>query len=105
MTNVVLSPEAESDLVRIGDYIASQSGSSKTALSTIRKIKDRIDELKQFPLIGKMLSAVVVVDTDYRFVGCGSYLVFYRYEDGNVFVDRILHGKQDYVSILVGEQY
>jgi len=103
MTNVVLSLEAEIDLVRIGDYIARQSGGSKAALNTLRKIKTRIDELKGFPLIGTPLSAVVSVDTDYRFFGCGNYLAFYRCENDNVFVDRILHGRQDYINILLGD--
>jgi plasmid stabilization system protein ParE len=97
-----MSPEAEADLVKIGDYIARRRGSPKTALNTIRKIKARIDELEDFPLIGKPLSAVVSTDTDYRFLGCGSYLAFYRYENDSVFIDRILHGRQDYVSILLG---
>lgn len=103
MANVILSPEAEKDLVKIGDYIARQSGRPKTALNTIHKIKARIDELKDFPLIGTPLSAVVAVDTDYRFLGCGNYLAFYRYKNGAVLIDRMLHGRQDYISILLGD--
>jgi len=103
MANVILSPEAEKDLLRIGGYIARQSGRPKTALNTIRKIKTRIDELKDFPLIGTPLYAVVAVDTDYRFLGCGNYLAFYRYENGTVFIDRMLHVRQDYISILLGD--
>ena len=98
-----MSPEAENDLERIGDYIARQSGSFKTALNTIRKIKDRINDLKKFPLIGKRLSSIITIDTDYRFLGCGSYLAFYRYNNDDVFIDRILHGRQDYISILLGD--
>ena len=101
MDNVVMSPEAESDLERIGDYIARQSGSPKTALSIILKIRTRIDELKEFPLIGKQLSSIIAADTDYRFLGCGSYLAFYRYHNGEVLIDRILHGRQDYITILL----
>jgi plasmid stabilization system protein ParE len=103
MADVFLSPEAEMDLERIGDYIARQSGSPKTAFNTIKKIKTRMVELEAFPMIGKPLSAVIAADTDYRFLGCGSYLTFYRYKNGNVFIDRILHGKQDYISILLGD--
>jgi len=29
-------------------------------------------------------------------------LAFYRYENDNVLIDRILHGRQDYISILLG---
>jgi plasmid stabilization system protein ParE len=31
-----------------------------------------------------------------------SYLVFCRFENGSVLIDRILHSRQDYVSILLG---
>ena len=102
MANVVISPEAERDLVRIGDYIARQSGSARTALNAIKKIKARIDELENFPLIGTPLTAIASTDTDYRFLGCGTYLAFYRYENGTVLIDRILHGRQDYVTMLLG---
>ena len=103
MANIFLSPKAEMDLEQIGDYIARQSGNFKTALNTITKIKNRIDELEVFPLIGKPLSAVVAVDTAYRFLGCGNYLAFYRYEHNHVFIDRILHSKQNYILILLGD--
>ena len=103
MVNVVMSPEAESDLERISDYIARKSGNSKTALNVIRKIKKRIDELNEFPLIGKLLSSLISVDTDYRFLGCGNYLAFYHYHNNDVLIDRILYGRQDYMSILFGD--
>ena len=103
MANLVMSPEAENDLIRIGDYIARQSGSPKTALSIIWKIRTRVNELKEFPLIGRQLSSIIAVDTDYRFLGCGSYLAFYRFHDEDVLIDRILHSRQDYVSILLGD--
>jgi len=103
MANVVISPKAEKDLEQIGDYIARQSKSLKIALNTIQKIKTRINDLKNFPLIGKPLSSIITVDTDYRFLGCGSYLMFYRYHNDDALIDRILHGRQDYIAILFGD--
>ena len=35
-----------------------------------------------------------------RYVKSKSYLIFYRYENNQIFVDRIIHGKRDYISIL-----
>jgi len=72
-------------------------------MGILRNIKARVDELENFPSIGSPLSAVVAVDTDYRFLGCGNYLAFYRYANDNVFIDRILHSRQDYISILLGD--
>jgi len=102
MANVVMSPESERDLERIGDYIVIQLKSPKTALNTIREIKARINQLEEFPLIGTPLSAIVAVDTDYRFLGCGSYLAFYRFKNDTILIDRILHGRQNYVAVLLG---
>jgi len=103
MANVFMSKEATMDLEQIGDYIAHQLKSPKSAHNTILKIKDRIEKLEDFPLIGTPLSAIVATNIDYRFLGCGSYLAFYRYINGDVFIDRILHGRQDYISILLGD--
>ena len=103
MANIFMSEEAIKDLERIGDYIAHQLKSPQAAQNTIRKIKERIGRLGDFPLTGRPLTAIVAVETDYRFLGCGSYLAFYRLQSGDVLIDRILHGRQDYISILLGE--
>ena len=103
MANIFMSEEAIQDLEQIGDYIAHQFKNHKSALNTIRKIQERINQLEDFPLTGIPLSAIVATQTDYRFLGCGSYLAFYRPKNGDVLIDRILHGRQDYASILLGD--
>jgi len=103
MADIFMSEEAVRDLERIGDYIAHQFKSPKSAQNTIRKIKERTGRLEDFPLTGTPLSAIVAVKTDYRFLGCGSYLAFYHPKNGDVFIDRILHSRQDYISILLGD--
>jgi len=103
MASIFMSEEAIRDLEQIGDYIAHQLKSPKSAFNTIRKIQERINQLEDFPLVGTPLSAVVATHTAYRFLGCGSYLAFYRYLDGDVLIDRILHGRQDYIAILFGD--
>ena len=103
MANLVMSREAENDLIRIGDYIAQHSGSPKTALSIIGEIRTRVIVLKDSPLIGRQLSSIIAIDTDYRFLGCGTYLAFYRFHHNDVSIDRILHSRQDYISILLGD--
>jgi len=102
VANVFMSVEAERDLEQIGDYIAEQLKSPKAALNTIMKIKDSINKLADFPLIGKPLASMANVDTDYRFIVCGNYLAFYRPQNGNVYIDRILYGRRDYLTILFG---
>jgi len=45
----------------------------------------------------------VEIETDYRFLVCGNYLVFYRTEADSVFVDRVIYGRRDYIKILFDE--
>ena len=40
----------------------------------------------------------------YRYLVCGSYMVFYHIHIEEVMVDRILYGRRDYLSILFGEE-
>ena len=101
MANIFMSRGSIKDLEKIRDYIVYQFKSPGSSRNVISKIKERIDILKDFPLIGSPLSAVVAIDTDYRFLNCGNYLAFYRHVNGDVFIDRILHSRQDYITILI----
>jgi len=103
MAKIVMSEEAARDLVQIGSYLNEHYKSPRTARDTIQKIKNRMNELESFPYIGKPLSALIDFETDYRFLGCGGYLVFYRTHNRDVFIDRIFHARQDYISILIDE--
>jgi len=59
--------------------------------------------LEDFPDSGAPLSSITVVPNDYRFLVCGSYLVFYRHEAENVYIVRVLYGRRDYMKILFGD--
>lgn len=39
----------------------------------------------------------------YRYVICGSYMVFYHFNADTVFVDRVLFGRRDYMALLFGD--
>ena len=102
MVSIKYSRAAMRDLEQIGDYIVMEQKSPVSALATVRRIQDSIDRLEYAPHIGSPLSARYANVSDYRYLVCGSYLVFYREQSGLVYVDRILHGKRDYLSILFG---
>jgi plasmid stabilization system protein ParE len=40
----------------------------------------------------------------YRYVVCGSYLIFYHTADYAVHIDRVLYGRRDYMAILFSDQ-
>jgi addiction module RelE/StbE family toxin len=102
MFRVRYSGAANRDLTQIGDYIADELKNPRAALSTLNRIQDAIDKLSEFPLMGAPLSCVTGVDTDYRFLICGNYLAFYRPQEDEVLIDRILYGRRDYLTILFG---
>ncbi len=103
MYKLKISPAAKDDLAEIKAYIAQELCNPQAALDLVFKIAKKIRGLSEHPAIGARLSSVVDVQTDYRFLVCANYLIFYRYEDEIVFVSRILYGRRDYTHILFGD--
>ena len=103
MIKLKISPKARDDLAEITDYISQELCNPKAALSLVSKITKKIRGLIEYPEIGAPLSSVIDIVTDYRFLVCANYFIFYRYEDGIIFVLRILYGRRDYTHILFGD--
>ncbi|GHV83577.1 hypothetical protein AGMMS50212_09280 [Spirochaetia bacterium] len=95
-----ISPEAQKDLQEIKTYISEDLSSPQAANNTVAKILNSIKNLKQMPNVGTRLSSKFDIETDYRFLACGTYLAFYRCENKTVFIDRIIYGRRDYIKIL-----
>ena len=103
MTNLRISAAAQSDLMEIKHYIAKELENPTAALSVVRKITQDIRRLREYPLIGTPLRTVADVETDYRFLTTGNYLTFYRIYGKNVYVERVLYGRSDYLRVLLGD--
>jgi plasmid stabilization system protein ParE len=100
MNKIHYSPEARSDLVAIKDYIGVELANPGAADNTLVKITKKIHSLKQFAEIGSPLSSIIDIDSDYHFLVCGNYLVFYRVVETDIYINRVLYGKSDYLAIL-----
>jgi addiction module RelE/StbE family toxin len=96
------SPASLQDLVQIGDYISEELQNPSAAFRLVANIQNAIDKLVDFPQMGTPLSSRYEDVGDYRYLVCGNYLAFYREDAENVWIDRILYGKRDYVNILFG---
>ena len=94
------SPESRRDLNDIWDYIVSELQNRSAAERVINRIIDAVDPLKNFAEMGTPLSSIADIGTDYRFLVSGNYMVFYRVQDSDVYIDRILYGRSDYMSVL-----
>ena len=103
MARIEYSPIALLDIEQIGDYIEQEHMSPVAAYNTVNKIQDSIDNLLVFPLMGVAMSSIVNINTDYRLLICGNYLAFYRTDEDVVYIDRVLYGKRDYLTILFPE--
>ena len=64
---------------------------------------DDVDRLESHAEIGAALSSIADIESDYRFLVTGSYLTFYRVRDNDIYVDRVLYGRRDYLRILFGD--
>ena len=102
MAEIKFSPEALADLKQTKEYITQELCSESAAINTIVKITKNIRMLSQFPKSGSPLSSVVNFDTDYRFLICGNYTAFYRYEQNTVYIIRVLYARRDFMRILFG---
>ena len=94
------SPESRRDLDNIWDYIVSELQNRSAAERVIDCIMDAVDPLKNFAEMGTPLSSIADIGTDYRFLVSGNYMVFYRVQGNDVYIDRVLYGRSDYMSVL-----
>ena len=64
-------------------------------------IYNAMDNLSEFPKIGKILDNFIEAKTDYRFLVVNkTYLVFYKIVTEEIHIIRVLRGEQDYLNIL-----
>ena len=103
MNDLHLSDEAQADLAGIKSYIAKDLENPSATLSTVRNITKDIRRLREHSMIGTSLSSIADVESDYRFLVTGSYLTFYRVYGSDIYVDRVLYGRRDYLRILFGD--
>ena len=97
------SPEALNDLNEIWEYIFTEMCNLDAALNVVNRIMDTIDKLQDFSEMGATLSSVVDIESDYCFLVCGSHVAFYRVNGREVYIDRVLYGRRDYLRILFGD--
>ncbi|MGI5912317.1 MAG: type II toxin-antitoxin system RelE/ParE family toxin [Syntrophomonadaceae bacterium] len=103
MFSIKISSKAQKDLLEIKEYISEELCNTTAANNVLSIVIKRIRELAKFPLMGAPLSSIIDFETGYRFLVCGQYTIFYRHEDDTVYVDRVLFGRRDFMSILFGD--
>ena len=95
--------EALRDLDDIWDYIVTDLCNASAAERVVNDILDVVEQLENFSEMGALLASIANVDSDYRFIVSGNYLIFYRVSGMDVYVDHILYGRRDYLRILFAD--
>ena len=104
MAKLIVSPLARADMREIGDYISRDLRNPDAALRMIRRFREAMSPLRQFPEMGSPLLAAGKQSVAYRYLVCGSYLIFYHIGGEAVYIDRVLYGRRDYLALLFGDQ-
>ena len=100
MAKLIVSPLARADMREIGDYISRDLRNPDAALRMIRRFQDAMTPLREFPEMGSPLLIAGKQSAPYRFLVCGSYLIFYHVAADAVHIDRVLYGRRDTMAIL-----
>ena len=100
MNNLHLSEEAQNDLIEIKTYIEEELLNPSAALATVSRITKSLRMLQTYAEIGTPLSSIMDIESDHRFIVSGNYISFYRAYGSEVYIDRILYARRDYMRIL-----
>ena len=100
MNKLLFSPEAVNELDQIWTYINNELQNPAAAQKIVSDILDTMEKLQDLFELGPPLSSITEFESDYRFLVCGIYIVFYRMMGIDVHIDRVLYGRRNYISIL-----
>ena len=103
MNNLHLSKEAQNDLIGIKAYIEEELLNSSAALATVSQNTKSLRVLQTHAQAGAPLYSIVDIENNYRFITGGNYISFYRVCGSEVYIDRILYARRDYMRILFGD--
>ena len=100
MVKVTVSREARKDLVNIHRYLSEDLENPQAANRVIHELRSAAEDLRLFPRRGRPLDALISVHTEYRYLPCENYGIFYLEDEENVVILRILHQRQDCLRAL-----
>ena len=100
MARITVTKEARKDLEQIRNYIRDELLNPSAAQHIIQELKKSIRSLETFPGRGRPLDALIAVHTEYRYLVCENYCIFYLSNEEDVLVVRILHQRQDCLKAL-----
>ena len=104
MAKLIVSPLARADMREIGDYIGRELRNPDAALRMIHRFQDAVNPLREFPEMGSPLLMAGKQSAPYCFLVCESYLIFYHISSEDVYIERVLYSRRDYLALLFGDK-
>lgn len=86
MAKVTLSKEAQRDIIAIRNYIRDELCNPSAAKHIIACLKKSIQSLEKFSGRGRPLDALLSVHTEYRYLVCENYCIFYLEDNERVII-------------------
>jgi toxin ParE1/3/4 len=87
---IIVSAEADSDLLHILNYLAARDQAAAVALAGLFNTK--FENLVRFPFIGRERS---ILARGLRSVVAENYVIFYRAERERILIVRVVDGRRD----------
>lgn len=94
------SPQSQLDLDEIYDFFAYEREDSERGRRIVFDILMAAQDIPGHPDRFPPVGPLPLTRDFYRFVKVGSYLIFFRTEGEDIYIDRILNKSRDYVSLL-----
>jgi len=98
--NIEYSKEAREDLIEIKRYIKYNLQEPKTAQNLTSKIRSEIDKLKNNPQIFAIIDDDFIKKFEIRKLIVDNYIVFYRIQNNNIQIARIMYGRRNWINLL-----
>ena len=100
---LVWSPAALDDLKSAIDYIEFDLDSPMAAKRFYESALDKAHLFANIPGFGITLKTTRDIDTGYRYIVCGNWILFFMIEENQALVVRLLYGRSDYMRTLFGD--
>lgn len=96
--------ESSRDMESIREHITTTLGNPSAAEQVADKIISAVERLRIFPEMGAPLYYDEQLEVQDRFLVSGSYMIFYEMIESDVYINRILYGRRNYLKILFPEK-
>ena len=98
--NIEYSKEAREDLIEIKRYIKYNLQEPEIAQKLMSKIRSEIDKLKTNPQMFAIIDDDFIKKFEIRKLIVDNYIVFYRIQNSNIQIARIMYGRRNWINLL-----